>query len=82
MMRLKRLEHNHRLPQRLLLALITLVSRERAPDVLRTLLYRPEFFGTPMNAAIHHALRGPSPWTIGERELFAAFVSRQNQCHF
>lgn len=81
-MRLKRLEHKHRLPQRLLLALIGLVSRERAPDVLRTVLYRPAFFGMPINAAIHHALRGPSPWSVGERELFAAFVSRQNQCQF
>lgn len=81
-MRLKRLEHNHRLPQRLLLALIGFFSRERAPDVLRVVLYRPEFFGTPMNAAVHHALRGPSPWTVGERELFAAFVSRLNQCLF
>ena len=81
-MRLKRLEHNHRLPQRLLLGLIGLVSRERAPDVLRVLFYRPEFFGTPMSAAVHQALRGPSPWTVGERELFAAFVSHQNQCRF
>jgi hypothetical protein len=81
-MRLKRLEHSHRLPQRLLIGLIGLVSRERAPDVIRTLLYRPEFFGTPMNEVMEHAMRGPSPWSVGERELFAAFVSRQNQCAF
>lgn len=82
MMRLKRLEHNHPLPQRLLLALIELISRERAPDVLRTIFYRPAFFGGPVNAAMHQALRGPSSWTVGERELFAAFVSRLNQCQF
>jgi len=27
-------------------------------------------------------MRGPSAWTVGERELFAAFVSRLNQCLF
>jgi AhpD family alkylhydroperoxidase len=24
----------------------------------------------------------PSEWSVGERELFAAFVSAQNQCPF
>ena len=27
-------------------------------------------------------LRGPSAWSVGERELFAAFVSALNHCHF
>jgi hypothetical protein len=27
-------------------------------------------------------MRGPSPWSVGERETFAAFVSRLNQCVF
>jgi len=27
-------------------------------------------------------MRGPSPWTIGERELFAAYVSRENACEY
>jgi hypothetical protein len=27
-------------------------------------------------------MRGPSPWSLGERELFAAFVSRVNRCPF
>jgi hypothetical protein len=27
-------------------------------------------------------MRGPSPWTVGERETFAAFVSRLNRCVF
>ena len=28
------------------------------------------------------AMRGDSAWTVGEGELFAAFVSRLNACHF
>jgi uncharacterized peroxidase-related enzyme len=27
-------------------------------------------------------MRGPSDWTVGERELFGAFVSAQNRCQF
>jgi hypothetical protein len=28
------------------------------------------------------AMHGPSDWSVGERELFAAFVSSINQCPF
>jgi hypothetical protein len=27
-------------------------------------------------------MRGPSDWTVAERELFAAFTSKLNQCVF
>jgi len=27
-------------------------------------------------------MRGPSEWSVAERELFAAFVSSLNQCVF
>jgi hypothetical protein len=51
-------------------------------DVSRTLRYRSELFGRPFSAALQDVMRGPSDWTVGERELFAAFVSAQNQCPF
>ena len=51
-------------------------------NVLRSLTYRPELFGTAYNHWIHALLRGDSGWSVGERELFGAFVSRSNQCPF
>jgi uncharacterized peroxidase-related enzyme len=52
------------------------------PDVVRVLSYRPEMFGTPFSICLEDVMRGPSEWSVGERELFAAFVSRKNQCPF
>lgn len=81
-MRLRCVEHRHRLPERMMLGIASLVLRQRAPDILRTLFYRPEMFGSVMNPWTHAVMRGPSPWTVGERELFAAFTSVRNQCPF
>jgi hypothetical protein len=51
-------------------------------DVVKTIHYRPELFGRPFSTALDEAMRGPSDWSAGERELFAAFVSSRNQCVF
>jgi len=50
--------------------------------VVKTIYYRPELFGRPFSDALDDAMRGPSEWSAGERELFAAFTSRLNQCLF
>jgi hypothetical protein len=71
-----------RLGDRLLYAVIRAMSGFRAPDVVRTLRYRRTFFGGPHMAHTQAVMRGPSAWSVGERELFAAFVSRLNQCEF
>jgi hypothetical protein len=55
---------------------------ERDLDVVRTMRYRSDLFGQPFSAALQQVMRGPSDWSVGERELFAAFVSAQNQCPF
>ncbi len=51
-------------------------------DMRKLLLYRGELFGDALSAAFQHVLRGESDWSVGERELFAAYVSIQNQCPF
>lgn len=81
-MRLAKVHHGHRLREKLLLGFIGLVRRASPPGVIRTLLYRREFFGGPMSRLTQQVMRGPSDWSAGERELFAAFVSRLNQCPF
>ena len=62
--------------------LAAVAAQRQRLDVLNTLHYRSELFGRPFSDATDLALRGPSDWTAGERELFAAFVSSLNQCPF
>ena len=64
------------------LACVDAVDVQRPLGVLKTLNYRPELFGRPFSDALDVAMRGPSDWSAGERELFAAFTSRLNQCLF
>jgi hypothetical protein len=64
------------------LACVDAVEVPRPLGVLKTLNYRSELFGRPYSDALDAAMRGPSDWSPGERELFAAFVSSLNQCVF
>jgi hypothetical protein len=64
------------------LSIRVIIKLARLPDVIRTMLYRPRLFGGPYLRVLHPLMRGPSPWTVGERELFAAYTSRLNQCPF
>jgi len=80
-MRLKKVHEGHRLPDKLMLTMMNLIVGH-APGVVRTLRYRKEFFGHPFSELTEQVMRGPSEWTVGEREMFAAFVSRLNHCVF
>lgn len=64
------------------LDVIDRASPEIPLGVVKTLMYRSDLFGRPFSEALDHAMRGPSDWTAGERELFAAFTSLLNQCPF
>ena len=81
-MRLNKVANGQSIPRKLMMGLMQLAIGMPAPDVMRVLTYRPEFFGKPYSAWLHEVMRGPSEWSVGERELFAAFTSRKNKCQF
>ena len=82
-MRLDVVDHGHGPAEAAILAQIAQArGLPSASGVLKTLYYRPELFGRPFSAALDAAMRGPSDWSAGERELFAGFVSSLNQCRF
>ena len=81
-MRLAILDRGHPLRTKLLFVVVRLLSGFRAPDVSKTLRYRPEYFGGHMNRLFQEVMRGPSAWSVGDRELMAAFVSKANACEF
>jgi hypothetical protein len=80
--RLRCLEDGHDSQEAQILELIRSQRGADPPDVLKTLHYRPELFGRPFSDTLDLAMNGPSDWSVGERELFAAFVSSLNQCPF
>jgi hypothetical protein len=81
-MRIAILDNGHSFTRKLILLLSRIMMGVKPPDVIKTLLYRGEFFGDHHSAWTNQVLRGSSEWTIGERELFAAFTSKLNQCVF
>jgi hypothetical protein len=81
-MRLDCVESGHDPSESQVLEFIRAQRGAEPPDVLKTLHYRPELFGRPFSEALDLAMRGPSDWTEGERELFAGFVSSLNLCPF
>ena len=81
-MRLEILNSGHRLKAKAMFAVMRLVSRARVPDVVKTVMYRPEFLGGPLNEVFQKAMRGASEWSVAEREMMASFVSKANECEF
>jgi hypothetical protein len=81
-MRLAVVDRGHLPAEAAVLAEIRERSGAEPLGVVKTLHYRPELFGRPFSEALDHAMRGPSEWSAGERELFAGFTSLLNQCPF
>jgi uncharacterized peroxidase-related enzyme len=67
---------------KLLFALIRLFSRQPVPDAAKLVFYRPDFYGSRAKEFTHEAMRGPSAWSVGDRELMAAYVSKVNDSAF
>lgn len=81
-MRLDILNHGYGPRTKLLFALIQLFSRHPVPDAAKLVFYRPDFYGARAKEFTHEAMRGPSAWSIGDRELMAAYVSKANESAF
>jgi uncharacterized peroxidase-related enzyme len=76
------LNHGYGRGAKLLFALIRLFSGHPVPDAAKLVFYRPDFYGARMKEFTHEAMRGPSAWSVGDRELMAAYVSKVNECAF
>jgi uncharacterized peroxidase-related enzyme len=81
-MRPEVLNHGYKPATKLLFATIRLFSGRALPDAAKLVFYRPDFYGNAAKRFTHLAMRGPSAWSVGDRELMAAVVSRANQSAF
>jgi uncharacterized peroxidase-related enzyme len=80
--RLDILDHGYGLGTKLLFRIIRLFSGHPVPDAARLVYYRPDFYGARSKEFTHEAMRGPSAWSVGDRELMAAYVSKVNESAF
>ncbi len=79
-MRLAILDNGHDVRTKALFALIRASSGLPVPDAVKLNRYRPDFYGMPMREMTQEAMRGPSAWSVGDRELMGAVVSKTNNC--
>lgn len=77
-MRLSNLDEGHGFGTKILFALIRVFSGHPVLDVIKLVKYRPDFYGGPMQKVTQEAMRGPSTWSVGDRELMAAIVAKTN----
>src|SRR5258708_31829743 len=81
-MRLAILDSGRGFATKALFGLIRTVSRQPVLDVIKLVKYRADFYGGPMQGVTHEAMRGPSTWSVGDRELRAARVAKTNECEW
>jgi uncharacterized peroxidase-related enzyme len=81
-MRLEVLDNNYSIDKKLLFWLICFVSRSPVPDAAKFAYYRPDFYGSAMRRLTHEVMRGESAWSVADRELMAAVVSKVNESPF
>jgi uncharacterized peroxidase-related enzyme len=81
-MRLDILNRGYSPGAKLLFAVIRLFSGQPVPDAAKLVFYRPEFYGAQAKRFTHEAMRGPSAWSVADRELMAAYVSKVNDSAF
>src|ERR1700758_2348539 len=65
-----------------LFAVFRVFSGNPVPDAAKLVFYRPGFYGARAKQFTHEAMRGPSAWSVADRELMAAYVSKVNETAF
>jgi uncharacterized peroxidase-related enzyme len=81
-MRLDILNRGYRPGTKALFAVIRVFSGHPVPDAAKLVFYRPDFYGSLAKQFTHEAMRGPSAWSVADRELMAAYVSKVNESAF
>ncbi|PYI65489.1 hypothetical protein CVV68_18135 [Arthrobacter livingstonensis] len=81
-MRLRDVERGGRWSTRLLIQFISMLSGVRLPDAARVAFYDRDFISPGLGQWAQRTMRGPSEWSVAERELMAAAVARRNSCAF
>jgi len=81
-MRLEILNSGYSPGTKLLFGVIQTFSRQSLPDAAKLVFYRPGFYGTQAKKFTQEAMRGPSAWSVADRELMAAYVSKVNETAF
>lgn len=81
-MRLAILDTGHTLGTKVLFAIIRTASRQPVLDAVKVVKYRADFYGNPMSIITQEVMRGPSAWSVGDRELMAALIAKTNECEW
>lgn len=81
-MRLPEIERGDTVAHRILICVISRFAGYRLPDAARVAFYDRAFAGPALGAWTQRTMRGPSGWSVVERELMAAQVAAWNSCPF
>jgi hypothetical protein len=79
-MRLRSVERQIPLHLRLFFAVTGLFGAD--VPMVRAVSHRPSLFGSSFSLVAQATMRGESPWSSAERELFASFSASLEQCPY
>jgi AhpD family alkylhydroperoxidase len=78
--RLAILDHGHGIRTKAMFVLIRIFSGHPVVDAVKLAFYRPSFYRG--GGLTQEAMRGRSEWSVADRELMAAYVSKVNETQF
>jgi len=78
--RLAILDHGHGIRAKAMFVLIRIFSGHPVVDAVKLAFYRPSFYRG--GGLTQEAMRGRSEWSVADRELMAAYVSKVNETQF